>query len=63
MLDNGRKKKLFMSAALQKMQILPHFVSTGISVAAVLACTLFFSCIPVTKPAHVPSWMVNQRGK
>ena len=43
-----------MSAALQKMKILAHFVSIGISTAAVLPCTLFPSCIPVTKPANLP---------
>lgn len=65
MLDNGRKKKLIMSAALQKMQILPHFVSIGISTAAVLARGLLPSCIPVTKATHLtvkldgkPEWEV-----
>lgn len=54
MLGNGRKKKLFVSVAPQKMQILPYFVSTGISTASVLACTLFPSCVLDTKPAHLP---------
>lgn len=49
----AERKKLFMSAALQKMQILSHFISAGISTAAVPACMLSPSCNPVTKPAHL----------